>query len=54
MATAWQPSDAQPLAVPGDYWMLPDTSAQQAVVRRYLDLLSEERYADAWELLTPE
>jgi hypothetical protein len=34
--------------------MLPDTSAQRAVVHRYLVLLSEERYADAWELLTPE
>lgn len=34
-------------------WMLPDTSAQQAVVRQYLDLLAAERYPDAWRLLTP-
>ncbi len=34
-------------------WMLPDTSAQQAVVRQYLDLLGAKRYADAWRLLTP-
>ncbi len=34
-------------------WMLPDTSAQQAVVRQYLELLAAERYADAWQLLSP-
>ena len=33
---------------------LPDTSAQQAVVHQYLDLVAAERYADAWQLLTPE
>ena len=33
---------------------LPVTSAQQAVVRQYLDLVAAERYADAWQLLTPE
>lgn len=34
-------------------WMVPDTSAQKAVVRQYLDLLAAERYADAWRLLSP-
>jgi hypothetical protein len=33
---------------------LPDTGAQQAVVRQYLDLVAAERYAEAWQLLTPE
>jgi len=33
---------------------LPDTNAQQAVVRQYLDLVAAERYAAAWQLLTPE
>jgi hypothetical protein len=32
---------------------LPDTSAQQAIVRQYLDRLAAGRYADAWELLAP-
>ncbi len=34
-------------------WMLPDTNAQQAVVRQYLDLLAASRYSDAWQLLSP-
>ncbi|HEU4793552.1 MAG TPA: hypothetical protein VFS96_07830 [Nitrolancea sp.] len=34
-------------------WMLPDTSAQQAVVRQYLELLADGHYADAWRLLSP-
>ena len=33
---------------------LPDTSAQQALVHEYLDLVAAERYADAWQLLTPD
>ena len=33
---------------------LPDTSAQQALVRQYLELLAAERYADAWQLLSPD
>lgn len=32
---------------------LPDTSAQEAVVGQYLDLLVAERYAEAWRLLSP-
>ena len=27
---------------------VPDTSAQQALVRQYLDLVAAERYAEAW------
>ncbi len=49
---ASQSSGAQSKSAPGA-WMLPDTSAQQAIVRRYLDLLAAGRYADAWRLLTP-
>lgn len=49
---ASQPSGGQSKPAPGA-WMLPDTSAQQAIVRRYLDLLAAGRYADAWRLLTP-
>jgi hypothetical protein len=33
---------------------LPDTEAQQALVRRYIDLVAAGQYADAWQLLTPE
>jgi hypothetical protein len=32
---------------------LPDTRAQVALVRQYVDLLAAERYADAWQLLSP-
>jgi hypothetical protein len=49
---ASQSSGGQSKSAPGA-WMLPDTSAQQAVVRQYLDLLAASRYADAWRLLTP-
>jgi hypothetical protein len=34
-------------------WMLSDTRAQQAVARRYLELLAADRDADAWHPLTP-
>jgi hypothetical protein len=33
---------------------LPDTSAQKALARQYLELVTAERYTDAWQLLTPE
>ncbi len=49
---ASQSSGDQAKLTPGA-WMLPDTSAQQAIVRQYLDLLAAGRYADAWRLLTP-
>ncbi len=49
---ASQSSGGQSKPTPGT-WTLPDTSAQQAVVRQYLDLLEAKRYADAWRLLTP-
>jgi hypothetical protein len=34
--------------------VLPDTTGQLALARRYLSLVAETRYADAWQLLTRE
>ncbi|MBV8716197.1 MAG: hypothetical protein JOZ65_14130 [Chloroflexi bacterium] len=33
---------------------LPHSSVQEALVRQYLDLVAAERYAQAWQPLTPE
>ena len=33
---------------------LPDTQAQQALVRTYIALVAAERFPDAWQLLAPE
>lgn len=42
------------VAQPAGLAALPDTSAQQALVRQYVADLAAGRHADAWHLLTPQ